>query len=292
VYTLRSMRAAVTFALALFAITWAFRVAADRFESAARTSPDTVRLNAGWFVMGSDDEDVAFAAALCAAHTEERSICRPELFLDEQPAHRVYVGAFRIDRSEVSNRDYQRCIQNGACAPPRIVGVDARLGQPDHPVAGVTHAEAQRYCAFVGGRLPTEAEWERAARGNSARRFPWGQHWNSRVANHGLLGVTRGAQDGYDYAAPVRAFPDGRSAYGLLNMAGNVWELTADRYDREYYARSEHIDPHGANDGDEIVLRGGSWRSPPYTLRVTQRAALKRGDTQPDAGFRCAYNVP
>jgi formylglycine-generating enzyme required for sulfatase activity len=292
VYTVRSMRAAATLALALFGTAWwALGATAERSEHAVLAAPDTVRIEAGWFVMGSDDADVAFATGLCAAYTEERSMCRPELFLDEQPAHRVFVGAFRIDRREVSNRDHLRCVQDGACAPPRIAGVDARLGQGDHPVAGVTQGEAQRYCAWLGGRLPTEAEWERAARGNSKRRFPWGLYWNSRVANHGLLGVGRGAQDGYDYAAPVLAFPDGRSAYGLLNMAGNVWELTADRYGREYYAHSAQIDPQGASEGDEVVLRGGSWRSPAYTLRVTQRAALKRSDTQPDAGFRCAYNV-
>jgi formylglycine-generating enzyme len=278
--------------LALCGLTWAFDAAADRLELSALVSPSTVVIPAGWFEMGSDDDDVAFAVALCTAQAEERGLCRPEMFLDEQPRHRVFVGAFRIDLTEVSRADYQRCVQHNACAPPRVADLDARLGAPEHPVAGVTQEEAQRYCAWFGGRLPTEAEWERAARGASRRRFPWGMHWNSRIANHGVLVPRQRAPDGYEYAAPVTAFPDGRSAYGLLNMAGNVWEITADRYDRSYYERSEQIEPKGASEGDDIVLRGGSWRSPAYTLRVTQRAPLKRTDSQPDAGFRCAYNVP
>jgi formylglycine-generating enzyme required for sulfatase activity len=249
-------------------------------------------IHAGYFEMGSDDADVAFAVAMCAAEVEDRGMCRAELFLDELPRHRVFVGAFRIDRAEVSRRDYQRCVDHGACVPPRVADLDARLGEPDHPVAGVTQVDAQRYCTWLGGRLPTEAEWERAARGNSRRRFPWGQRWNSRVANHAPFGTRKGASDGYEYAAPVTAFADGASAYGLLNMAGNVWELTADRYDRTYYEHSDEIDPKGPSEGEEVVIRGGSWRSPAYTLRVTQRAALKRTEAQPDTGFRCAYNVP
>lgn len=242
--------------------------------------------------MGSDDLDVAAAADLCRSQPDDAALCQAALFSDEQPRHRVYVSAYRIDRTEVAQGDYQRCMQHGECAPPRVLDSDARLALPEHPVVGVTLAEAETYCAWLGGRLPTEAEWERAARGNSARRFPWGQHWNSRVVNHGLSGNRPAPLDGYDYAAPVAAYRDGKSAYGLLNMAGNVWELTSDRYDAAFYARSAAVDPHGAQIGDEIVIRGGSWRSPPVTQRVTQRASLKRTESRPDVGFRCAYNVP
>jgi sulfatase modifying factor 1 len=265
---------------------------ADRLATPALSSPSVLLIHAGAFEMGSDDDDVGFAVALCTATGDDASSCRPELFQDEQPRHRVYVSAFRIDRVEVSAGDYQRCVQRGACAPARVADNDARLGQPEQPVAGVTFNEALRYCAWLGGRLPTEAEWERAARGNSRRRFPWGQEWNSRVANHGLAGSRSSADDGYEYAAPVTAFADGKSAYGLLNMAGNAWELTGDRYARDYYAKSEPVDPQGSREGDEIAMRGGSWRSPVYALRVTQRQAIKLDDSRPDVGFRCAYNVP
>lgn len=286
------MRTALSIALVLGCVGWAFRAGAERVVWAAERAPDVVQIRGGFFEMGSDDEDIAFAVALCAASAVDRDLCRPELFFDELPRHRVYVGAYGIDRTEVSRRDYQRCVEHSACTPPRVADLDARLGEPVHPVAGVTHADAQRYCAWAGGRLPTEAEWERAARGNGLRRFPWGRLWNDRVANHGVLGVRGAAQDGYEYAAPVSAFPDGASAYGLLNMAGNVWELTADRYDRAYYERSERVDPTGPSEGDQVVMRGGSWRSPDHTLRVTQRTPLARDEARPDAGFRCAYNVP
>lgn len=276
----------------LIALGSAFRVAADRVVPAALASPAAVPIHGGWFEMGSDDADLRFAVGLCAAYAEDASLCRPELFQDEQPRHLVYVNAFRIDRTEVSLGDYQRCVQQGACVPSRAVEGDPRLGQPTQPVTSVTFAEANRYCTWLGGRLPTEAEWERAARGNGRRLFPWGRQWNSRVANHGLAGSRGSAADGYDYAAPVTAFADGKSAYGLLNMAGNVWELTSDRYAADAYGKSDKVDPRGSPEGDEIVIRGGSWRSPPHTLRVAQRSAIKRDESQPDVGFRCAYNVP
>jgi sulfatase modifying factor 1 len=294
VYTRRSMRRLSVTAIVVVCLGTALHAGAERFVSAHLNPGEVVRIGDGWFAMGSDDADVAFAVELCKAQADERGLCRPELFADEQPQHRVFVEALRIDRTEVSQGDYRRCVQRGACAPLRIAEVDARVSQPEQPASGVTWEEAARYCAWVGGRLPTEAEWERAARGNSARRFPWGRFWNSRIANHGGDGQPD-AHDGYDYAAPVTALPDGQSAYGLLNMAGNAWELTADTYDREAYAKAAQAEPRsGAKPnatGDERVMRGGSWRAPAYALRVTQRAAIKANESRPDVGFRCAYNV-
>jgi formylglycine-generating enzyme required for sulfatase activity len=252
-------------------------------------SDDAPLVRAGAFDMGSDAEDVEAALVLCRAYTEDDDGCQAEVLSDEQPRHRVWLGAYRLDRMEVSRRAYQRCVQAGVCRPPRVADLDARMALPDHPVTGVTFGEAQRYCAWLGGRLPTEAEWERAARGHGSRRFPWGAVWNSRVANHGTIGPGGEQPDGFLHAAPVSAFPDGRSPYGMLNMAGNVWELTADRYAHDYYARSERVAPRGASEGNERVIRGGSWRSVPHLLRVTQRGALAEHESRPDVGFRCAF---
>jgi formylglycine-generating enzyme required for sulfatase activity len=253
--------------------------------------PSVLRIEAGAFWMGSDEDDVKFAAATCLRSGEQSGRCDATAFANEQPAHRVMLSAYRIDRTEVSQADWRRCVRAGECYPARVSEADARLGRPEHPVAGVTWDEAARYCAWVGGRLPTESEWERAARGGSGRRFPWGDAFDERLANHGRPTGDPNDADGHAYAAPVDAYRDGKSAHGLLNMAGNVWEWTADRYGADYYAKSEGTDPRGPSEGEERVIRGGSWRSAAYTLRVAQRAGLKESDSRPDVGFRCAYDA-
>lgn len=269
----------------------AYVALADAPRALSLTMPGVIRIEAGAFTMGSDEDDVKFAVAFCLRSGEPSGRCDATRFADEQPAHRVVLNAYRIDRTEVSQGDWRRCLRAGECYPARVSEADARLGRPEHPVAGVTFAEARRYCAWVGGRLPTESEWERAARGGSKRRFPWGAVFDERLANHGLPTGEPSSADGYAYAAPVDAYPQAKSAHGLLNMAGNVWELTADHFAADYYVKSEGTDPRGPAEGEEHVIRGGSWRSPAYTLRVTQRASLKDGESRPDVGFRCAYGV-
>ncbi|HMI94391.1 MAG TPA: formylglycine-generating enzyme family protein, partial [Polyangiales bacterium] len=286
----RTIAGAVLLLAAFVVAGWTVVGASAQSVLALRPSADDAPLiRAGAFVMGSDSADIEAALALCRAHTDDDDGCQPEVFSDEQPRHRVWLGAYRLDRTEVSRRAYQRCVQAGLCRPPRVVDLDARMALPDHPVTGVTFGEAQRYCGWLGGRLPSEAEWERAARGSAALRFPWGSVWNSRVANHGTIGPGGEQPDGFLHAAPVTAFADGKSPYGMLNMAGNVWELTADRYAHDYYARSERVAPRGASEGSERVIRGGSWRSVPHLLRATQRGALAEHESRPDVGFRCAY---
>jgi len=165
------------------------------------------------------------------------------------------------------------------------------MTQPSHPVAGVTFAEAAAYCAFAGGRLPTEAEWERAARGDApeGRRFPWGDPYGSRLTNHGQGIASPDGVDGHRYAAPVASYPDGASPFGLYDMAGNVWEWTVDRFRPRAYESGTSVDPVGDGLGSERIVRGGSWRSSPVTHRVTYRAAVAETRFEPDLGFRCAY---
>jgi formylglycine-generating enzyme required for sulfatase activity len=253
-----------------------------------------VWIPAGDFVRGSDVDGLRYALALCAITSDAAGVdplCRDEIFMEETPARVVHLSAYGIDATEVTQAAYRRCVRASACAPPRVASSDERVGLDEHPVAGVTFDEAAAYCAFVGGRLPTEAEWERAARGDDhpGRRFPWGQPYNPRLANHGRGGERPDGIDGFRYAAPVGSFPDGRSPFGLDDMAGNVWEWTADRFASGSYAEGSTVDPRGAPLGGERVVRGGSWRSSPITLRVTHRVPVPETLAAPDLGFRCAY---
>ena len=251
---------------------------------------DVVLIEGGWFFRGSTERDVSYAVSLCEREWGERGreLCRgdilAQLLASETPQRRIWISAYRIDRTEVTHERWRRCVAAGRCPPARTDG-DPRLSAPSMPVAGVDFYEAERYCAFVGGRLPSEAEWERAARGGGRRRFPWGQQFNDRLANH------RSAIDGFRYLAPVGSFPEAASPHGLLDMAGNVWEWTRDRFDADSYSSGPSVDPQGPAAGGERVTRGGSWRSSADLLRTTMRRPWPAGTPAPDLGFRCAYDV-
>jgi formylglycine-generating enzyme required for sulfatase activity len=263
------------------------------FHELALRPPARVRITAGRFALGSDDGAIERAVKACLLAPPAADSCNPELFADERPARDVYLAAYSIDRLEVSNAAYGRCVHAGVCLPSGLSDSDLRLGRPEHPVAAISWQDAQRYCSWAGGALPSEAQWERAARGNSARTFPWGREWNGRLANHGAADGSEDELDGFSFAAPVDAFPDGRSFYGLQNMAGNVGELVADHYAAyPTTPKASAVDPSGPRTGSERVIRGGSWRSPPFALRVTARARIPEQERRPDLGFRCAYAPP
>ncbi|MEM9071234.1 MAG: formylglycine-generating enzyme family protein [Myxococcota bacterium] len=252
-------------------------------------APPRVHLAGGWFLRGSSDADLRYAVTLCERTwgVRGRELCRgggmSQLLAAESPQRRVWVSAFSIDRTEVTRRGWSRCVQAGRCPPPRTPAGDPRLSTPEMPVTGVTFHEASDYCEFVGGVLPTEAQWERAARGSDGRRFPWGQEFNDRFANH------RSPIDGFRYLAPVGSFLHGASPHGLVDMAGNAWEWTRDRFDVAGFATGLSVDPRGPTSGGERVTRGGSWRTTPEFLRTTMRRPLPAGASAPDLGFRCAY---
>jgi formylglycine-generating enzyme required for sulfatase activity len=258
-----------------------------------RASP-LVRIGAGEFAMGSSPDELRAASELCRRSLGTSALaerCEDALFLAETPAHRVSVSAYALDRTEVTQAAYTRCVLAGACAPSRFGEGDPRLAGPGLPVVGVSHAEARAYCAFVGGRLPSEAEWEYAARGRGSRRaFPWGDGWDGRLAHHGRPS-TAGRGPGVVYAllAPVGAYPDGASDAGVLDLAGNVSEWVDDWFAPDFYARSPRVDPHGPSNGALRVLRGGSYRALPFALRNAARAAAPEGMREADVGFRCAY---
>lgn len=256
----------------------------------------------GWFTMGSETPDLDYARRLCVQERLPGALrlrgCADEtLFADEAGAARVYVSAYGLDRREVSRSDYHACVAAGACTPAHMTSGHLGISEAEHPVAAVTWRQARDVCAFRGGRLPTEAEWERGARGDSARRFPWGRNYNERLANHGgpdmAMDPLRGrpvAEDGFLHAAPVGSFPLGASPFGVLDMAGNVWEWTADGY-APHSELEDVVDPRGAGENGLRVVKGGSWRSPGFTLRVTHRSARPEAGQWVDVGVRCAYDL-
>lgn len=245
---------------------------------------------AGRFRVGSLPEDIARVELLCIREGGSERSCSGELFLVETPDHEVSVPAFRIDRTEVTVAAYGRCVQAGMCASPLAFAGDTRFDGPAQPVVGVSWDDAAQYCAWTGGRLPTEVEWERAARGAAARTFPWGETWNPSLSNHGKFDVTGGFspddRDGFRYTAPVGSFPDGASPYGVLDLAGNVAEWVEDFFE-DYDEPRPPVTPRIYR-----VLRGGAWTAPaPYQRGAARTGALPNYQGM-DVGFRCAADLP
>lgn len=212
---------------------------------------------------------------------------------NESPVHSVDLDAYWIDKYEISNAQYARCVESGACKKLWAVGSNTRAvyyGNPkydDYPVIYVTWEQAQTYCLWVGGRLPTEAEWEKAARGTDGRTYPWGEgrptcsKANIRISDDELcVGDT----------SPVTDFEAGASPYGALNMAGNVWEWVRDWYGT--YPEVETKNPFGPLTGEKRVLRGGCWYNDDYFSRTDFRLIANPSDKINDGGFRCVLPQP
>jgi formylglycine-generating enzyme required for sulfatase activity len=239
---------------------------------------EMVFVPAGEFQMGSTDQQIDHAVQLCS---EYRDDCKRESYEDEQPAHTVVLDAFWLDRTEVTNSQYQGCVKAGVC-DETIFADDPDFDGEDQPVVAADWNHAQTYCEWVGARMPTEAEWEYAARGPEGQVYPWGNDFDASLGNFA------GTGDGYEYTAPVGSFPDGASWVGALDLSGNVWEWVSDWFGP--YAAEQQVNPTGPDWGDRGVLRGGSWKNTAADVRGADRGWSMLSDWFSFYGFRCAAN--
>ncbi len=235
-----------------------------------------IRIPGGWFAMGCP--------------RDRRGGCER----DERPNYRVHLSRFHIDANEITNAEYQDCVDRGLCSKLDVgrcyVWTSTAFGRgevrpepltrPDHPVVCATWAQAQNYCLVHGGRLPTEAEWERAAAGTTGRRYPWGDEPATCDRAH--------FDDCGDHTRPVGQRPAGATPEGVHDLAGNVAEWVLDWYDRHAYVRPFRSDPTGPSEGIVRVVRGGSYYDSTSTLRASYRYGLNPISGFSTVGFRCA----
>jgi len=261
-------------------------------EAFGKTPEGMALIPAGEFTMGTDE---------------------PQANADQRPAHKVYLDAFYMDKTEVTNAQFEEFILAGGyktrkywtkagwefiqkerffyssprretyrIQTPLAFGGNTVSTAPDHPVIGVSWYEAAAYATWAGKRLPTEAEWEKAARGTKERTYPWGNKMDFsklRYFPH------------QEKVKPVGSFPKGASPYGVLDLAGSVWEWCADWYDENSYPQSQKKNPQGPATGDAKVLRGGGWDSIRLQLRCTHRYAEKPTHRAYTIGFRCVTDA-
>ena len=234
---------------------------------ATRTGQDgapMVLVPAGEFTMGSDEGDD-----------------------DEQPVHRVVLDSFYLDTFEVTNGRFAKFVAAIQSEPPwGFADQETPVVDAERPVRWVTWLEATGYCLWAGKRLPTEAEWEKAARGPEGRVYPWGN--DPPTAAQAVFGL----KEGDETVSPVGDHPHGRSPYGAQDLAGNLYEWVSDWYDDAFYAAPPTRNPRGAVAGTTKGQRGGSYINSPYRLRSAFRTKADPTEHDPHVGFRCAQDAP
>lgn len=224
----------------------------------------------GPFTMGSTAKDIQWVA-------EKFFSASLEWYQDETPAHQVDLAAFYIDKYEVSNEEYLKFRETVPGRAPKYMN-EPRFNKPRYPVVGIAWQEAVGYCRWAKKRLPTEAEWEKAARGTDGRYYPWGNDPDNTKSN------VRGLEDENRYTAPKGDYEEGKSPFGVHDMAGNVWEWTSDWY-QPYDGSKYESDLFG---NTLKVIKGGSWHSNMDLARSAIRGKAIPYQPQNYIGFRCA----
>jgi formylglycine-generating enzyme required for sulfatase activity len=271
---------------------------------AVENPDDMVRIPAGEFRMGASADSGGLP--------------------DEQPERSILLSAYYIDRFEVTNEAYLLFVSITGHRMPENSNSSATLwkdrkpipGIERHPVVNVSWSDAETYCRWAGKRLPTEAEWEKAARGTDGRRYPWGNRWDFSLANSASYWADRTVEfnSGADWEAfwikgdgariakqkglngevltmPIGSFPSAVSVYGLFDMAGNAAEWVQDWYDPNYYSSAPLTNPPGPQRGAIKSMRGGSWLKPAVSLRTSDRDWGTMDSRPSGTGFRCAQDA-
>ena len=250
----------------------------------------------GPFLMGVDKEVVKDTKKMSKRAQLKYAVSR-EAFHDEGPAHNVILDAYYLDQYEVSNKQYSDFMKATDHTAPAYWD-DRRRNKPEQPVSGINYNDATSFCSWANKRLPTEAEWEKAARGPDSFKYPWGNEIDDSKANYGRKD---------EVTANVDAYPEGKSPYGVYNMSGNVFEWVSDWYDPNFYKKTrQSVNPTGPKDGawlsgtgtyvDRIavgkkrVIRGGSWYAPAESITTTHRFWNDPMNNSYGVGlrFRCA----
>ena len=290
--------------LSIYVLLWLGVMAGPAWSLAAAEGPEgMVRVPEGEFRMGASSASGGLP--------------------DEQPERAVFLTAFYIDRYEVTNDDYFFFVSKTGHRVPENADPATTLwkdrspfpGSERHPVVNVSWSDADAYCRWAGKRLPTEAEWEKAARGTDARRYPWGNEWDVSLANSASYwaGRTVDFESSADWEAfwikgegaeiakakglngvltlPVGSFPAAASVYGLFDMAGNAAEWVQDWYNPNYYPVAPLTDPIGPERGAIKSMRGGSWLKPAISLRTSDRDWGTMDSRPSGTGFRCAKDA-
>lgn len=282
--------------------------------------PSEIKIGGGPFEMGSTLAALVRIPDLCKRDAKPGACDLPmaretilhggldvhleDLIGNEMVPHQVHLSPYWIDQHEVSVKEYLRCVEVGRCRKPPYDEGAKRFAKPSYPISYVSWEDARLYCTWRGKRLPTEAEWERAARGAEGRIFPWGNLYNRRLSNQGILGTTYlelighrskvstvepDARDGFLELAPIRSFPDGRTPDGIDDLAGNVAEWVQDFYEPRYRPEPAQ-DPQGPLQSQSPfrVIRGGSYLHSSPWLRSTARLMASPEERRSWIGFRCA----